>query len=80
MVDLQFIEKISRWLNETQIKIKTEVAASNRDSKQMSESLRIFEQHIDSLKNPNPDKVVTKFFKIYFKHFINYFFELSKHP
>ena len=24
----------------------------------MSEDLKIFEQHIDSLKNPNPDKVV----------------------
>ena len=62
MVDLQFIERISRWLNETQIKIKTEVAASNRDSRQMSDSLRIFEQHIDSIKNPNPDKVVNKIY------------------
>jgi hypothetical protein len=25
LVDLQFIERISRWLNETQIKIKTQV-------------------------------------------------------
>ena len=39
LVDLQFIEKISRWLNDTQIKIKTEVNASNSRAKLLSKNV-----------------------------------------
>jgi hypothetical protein len=56
LVDLEFIEKISRWLNETQVKIKTEVAASNRDAKNLYELTNQFEILIDACEYPHPDK------------------------
>lgn len=58
LVDLQFIERISRWINESQVKIKIQVAASNRDAKRLNELIHNFEIHIDSLERPNPDKIV----------------------
>lgn len=56
LVDLEFIEKISRWLNETQVKIKTEVAASNRDAKNLYELTNQFDVLIDACEFPHPDK------------------------
>lgn len=57
LVDLQFIEKISRWLNDTQIKIKTQVNASNLQAKQLSEHIKEFEKRVDCCTKPNLDKM-----------------------
>ncbi len=56
LVDLQFIEKISRWLNETQIKIKTLVNGSNLQAKKLSEHITEFEKRLDCCQHPNLDK------------------------
>lgn len=60
LVDLQFIEKISRWLNETQIKIKTQVNGSNLQAKELSERIRDFERRVDCCARPNLDKMQVK--------------------
>ena len=58
LVDLQFIEKISRWLNETQVKIKTHVNESNKNAKRLSNLILEFESKIDACDKPNLDKIV----------------------
>ena len=58
LIDLQFIEKISRWLNDTQIKIKSEVSASNTQAKQLNKMIQDFEIRIDACQKPNLDKIV----------------------
>ena len=58
LVDLQFIEKISRWLNDTQIKIKTDVSASNSQAKALTKMISEFEMRIDACEKPNLDKIV----------------------
>jgi hypothetical protein len=55
LVDLQFIEKISRWLNETQVKIKTHVNESNKYAKDLSTMIVEFERKIDVCDRPNVD-------------------------
>ena len=58
LVDLQFIEKISRWLNDTQVKIKTEVNASNSQAKNLNKLVNQFEISIEACLKPNLDKIV----------------------
>jgi hypothetical protein len=58
LVDLQFIEKISRWLNDTQIKIKSEVNASNTQAKELNKTISEFETRLDACRKPNLDKIV----------------------
>ena len=58
LVDLQFIEKISRWLNDTQVKIKTEVNASNSQAKNLNKLVNQFEISIEACLKPNLDKMV----------------------
>jgi hypothetical protein len=54
--DIKFIEKISRWLNDSQINIKTQVNLSNNQAKQLNEMLNNFERMIDACERPNLDK------------------------
>ena len=42
--DVEFVEKVARWLTNTQVLIKSEVASSNRQCQEI-------EQSIDSLQN-----------------------------
>lgn len=58
LIDLQFIEKISRWLNDTQIKIKSEVSLSNTQAKMLNKMIQDFEIRIDACRKPNLDKIV----------------------
>ena len=58
MVDLLFMEKIARWLTNTQVKIKAEVAASNSQAKQLAQMLCDLDRRIDACQHPNPDKEV----------------------
>lgn len=64
LIDLQFIEKISRWLNDTQIKIKTNVNDCNAQAKKLSKLIEDFDVRIDACKYPNLDKIVK--FKSFF--------------
>ena len=77
-MDLQFIENISRWLNETQIKIKTEVAASNTFSKNLFEMTKDFEVKIDACKNPHLDKIVIQILDIHHLNILIIFFRFTK--
>ena len=58
MVDLVFMEKIARWLTNTQVKIKAEVADSNTQAQKLSQFLADLDRRIDAAEKPNPDKEV----------------------
>ena len=58
MIDLLFMEKIARWLTNTQVKIKAEVAESNTQAQKLVQSLRDLERRIDACEKPNLDKEV----------------------
>ncbi|CAB3987990.1 Hypothetical predicted protein, partial [Paramuricea clavata] len=58
LFDLTFMEKSSRWTTNTQVKIKTEVAKSNSQAKNLVITLAKIERHIDAVRNPNLDKEV----------------------
>ncbi|CAF2574698.1 unnamed protein product [Rotaria sp. Silwood2] len=56
MTDLQFIEISNRWISETQVKIKSEVAANNQQSTTFKKLVLSYRNQIDSILNPNLDK------------------------
>ncbi|CAF4692579.1 unnamed protein product [Rotaria sp. Silwood1] len=56
MTDLQFIEISNRWISETQVKIKSEVAANNQQSTTFKKLVISYRNQIDSILNPNLDK------------------------
>ncbi|XP_071511232.1 coiled-coil domain-containing protein 180-like [Diadema antillarum] len=56
LFDLTFIEKLSRWLNNTQVKIKGEVAASNTQAQNLMRLLNTLENRVDACERPNLDK------------------------
>ncbi len=58
MIDLLFMEKIARWLTNTQVKIKAEVADSNSQAQQLVQYLNDLDRRIDACEHPNPDKEV----------------------
>ena len=58
MVDLLFMEKIARWLTNTQVKIKSEVADSNTQTKDLGQILSDLTRRIDACNRPNLDKEV----------------------
>jgi cysteinyl-tRNA synthetase len=58
--DLQFIEKISRWLSEAQIKIKIDVNESNTKAKELKAMVKDLAIKIDACQSPNLDKLVLK--------------------
>ncbi|KAH3795808.1 hypothetical protein DPMN_149369 [Dreissena polymorpha] len=58
MFDLIFMEKIARWLTNTQVKIKAEVAESNTHAQKLAKHLSDIERRIDACARPNLDKEV----------------------
>jgi hypothetical protein len=58
MIDLIFMEKISRWLTNTQVKIKAEVAYSNTHAQKLAQYMMDLERRIDACLRPNLDKEV----------------------
>ena len=56
MADLTFIEKLSRWLTNTQVKIKTEASESNTQSQTLALLLSKIDRKIDAIQHPSPDK------------------------
>ena len=58
MVDLLFMERIARWLTNTQVKIKAEVADSNSQAQRLAQHLEDLERKIDACERPNLDKEV----------------------
>ena len=58
MFDLIFMEKIARWLTNTQVKIKGEVANSNTQAQQLGQHLLDIDRRIDACERPNLDKEV----------------------
>uniref|UniRef100_A0A2C9KM66 DUF4455 domain-containing protein n=1 Tax=Biomphalaria glabrata TaxID=6526 RepID=A0A2C9KM66_BIOGL len=55
MNDLVFMERVSRWLTNTQVKIKSEVAYSNTQSQNLLGMLKTLEQRINACQNKNMD-------------------------
>ena len=58
LVDLTFIDKISRWLSNIQVKIKTEVADSNSQCQHISKLLSTFHRRLQQLQQNDPDEEV----------------------
>lgn len=58
MTDIRFIELTNRWISEAQVKIKSEVAASNEQTRVLKALVLIYEAKIDSILHPNLDKQV----------------------
>ena len=58
-MDLLFMEKLGRWLTNTQVKIKAEVAESNSQAQTLARCLDDLERRIDACQHPNPDKEVS---------------------
>lgn len=56
MFDLLFMEKVARWLTNTQVKIKAEVAASNSQAQALAKHIADLERRIDACEKPNLDK------------------------
>ncbi|KAI8518615.1 hypothetical protein Bbelb_046320 [Branchiostoma belcheri] len=56
LMDLIFIEKVTRWFTNTQVKIKSEVQESNTQSQTLHNHLNRLERRIDAVEKPNPDK------------------------
>lgn len=61
MIDLIFMEKIARWLTNTQVKIKAEVANSNSQAQQLAQHLNNLDRRVDACERPNLDKEVNTF-------------------
>jgi len=59
MIDLVFIERVARWLTNTQVKVKAEVAESNQQAKTLALHLNELEKRIDACEKPNLDKEVS---------------------
>ena len=60
MIDLHFIETSNRWISETQVKIKGEVAANNQQAQTFKKHVLLYQNQIDSILNPNLDKQVRR--------------------
>ncbi|XP_031558023.1 coiled-coil domain-containing protein 180-like [Actinia tenebrosa] len=56
LFDLTYIEKITRWLTNIQVKVKSEVAFSNSQAKKLAVFMATFDRHIDAVEKPNLDK------------------------
>ena len=52
--DLEFVEKVARWLTNTQVQIKSEVADSNTQSQTIAQSLDKLECLIKSCEHQDP--------------------------
>lgn len=58
MVDLVYLEKISRWMLNTQVKIKGEVTSSNTSARAIAIALDNFEKQLHTCERPSPDTQV----------------------
>lgn len=56
MSDLVFMERVARWLTNTQVKIKAEVASSNAQAQRIVNMLDTLERRVDACARPNLDK------------------------
>lgn len=74
MIDLIFMEKIARWLTNTQVKIKAEVANSNSQAQQLAQHLNDLDRRVDACERPNLDKEVNT---LWMKNF--FFFLIEFH-
>jgi hypothetical protein len=52
LLDLMFVDKISRWLSNIQVKIKTEAADSNSQAQTISKMISTMHGRIEYLQNP----------------------------
>lgn len=62
--ELQFVEKIARWLSETQVKIKIDVNESNSKAKWLNDKVNELAIKVDACLSPNLDKVVWRIFDL----------------
>ena len=60
LVDLSFLEKVAQTFTSTQVLIKSEVAASNTQARELFDSLEELRRKVDACANPSPDKEVRK--------------------
>ncbi|CAL1536576.1 unnamed protein product [Lymnaea stagnalis] len=58
--DLVFMERVARWLTNTQVKIKSEVANSNGQAQNLVRMMDSLEQRIDACQKPHLEKEVAK--------------------
>ena len=65
LFDLTFIEKLTRWLTNTQVKVKTEVAESNGQAQRLMHHLNVLEKRVDACEKPNLDKEVSQIYKFW---------------
>ena len=65
--DLSFLERIARTFTSAQVLIKSEVAASNTQARELFDSLEELRRKVDACANPSPDKEVREklLFSIY---------------
>ncbi|XP_065068754.1 coiled-coil domain-containing protein 180-like isoform X2 [Rhopilema esculentum] len=56
LFDLTYLEKISRWLTNIQVKIKSEVANSNTQAQKLAKMIATFDRRIDAVLRPNLDR------------------------
>ncbi|RUS87182.1 hypothetical protein EGW08_005022, partial [Elysia chlorotica] len=56
MSDLVFMERVARWLTNTQVKVKAEVANSNSQAQKIGHMLDTLERRVDACARPNLDK------------------------
>ena len=54
MADLEFVERVARWLTNTQVQIKSEVASSNSQFQTIDESLDKLECIVQCCENSPP--------------------------
>jgi hypothetical protein len=66
MIDLEFIEITNRWISDTQVKIKVEIALANQQASTLKELVKSYEIQLDSMFNPNLDKQVNRIFSFEF--------------
>ena len=53
---MTFVEKVTRWLTNIQVKIKSEVAASNTQTQGIVDAIDQLEKRCDAVESPSPDK------------------------
>ena len=53
--DLEFVEKVARWLTNTQVQIKSEVASSNSESMAIDQSLGQLESLVNCCEQADID-------------------------
>lgn len=73
------MEKIARWLTNTQVKIKAEVANSNSQAQQLAQHLSDLDRRVDACERPNLDKEVNTLWMQNFFFFFNRISFLSQY-